>query len=157
MMNHETKNKIKALLNGGMLVDTDHNMLELKGIMLGKDYEENIDWVDYTLSELDQLEVYVNPLQAKLDELQNTIDRLTADLVKANTPIKKGKYKHLSHAEVKEIEAIFLDNPDTDRNLIISTYDTSTTVVTNIATARHPKTSPSYKAYIMSSHESNMH
>jgi len=143
------KNNMKILSKGSALIDSDGNILYLLGVVLGKEGVAFNDCVDYDMEQLNELNEYINPLQAKLDELQTTVDRLTADLILAHAPKPKGKYNHLSVAEVKEIEDIFIEKPTISRDLICNTYSSSQPVISRIAQGKHVKTSSSYQHYLM--------
>ncbi len=142
---------LKALAAGKQLVDADGNILHIKGVVLGLDHQEINESTDYDMQQLDELKIYVNPMQEEVDRLQIIIDRLTADLVLANTPIVKGTYKHLSIAEVRDIEMIFEKDINADANLIISTYGTSQPVVSRIRAGKHSKTSSNYTTHLLQS------
>ncbi len=139
---------LKALANGKELVDSDNNILHIEQVILATANTDDVG-TGYTLEELDELEIYVNPLQTKIDEMQAAIDRLTADLVAAHTPNIKTAYNHLTKAEVKEIEDIFMEKPNMNRELICSTYSSSQPVISRVARGVHTKTSESYKTYLM--------
>ena len=142
---------LKALAAGKQLVDIDGNILHIKGVVLGLDHQEINESTDYDMQQLDELKIYVNPMQEEVDRLQTIIDRLTADLVLANAPIVKDTYKHLSIAEVRDIEMIFEKDINADANLIISTYDTSQPVVSRIRVGKHSKTSSNYTTHLLQS------
>ena len=137
---------LKALSLGKELVDSDNNILHIEQVIL---FTANTDDVgtEYTLEQLNELEIYVNPLQEKIDAMQITIDRLTADLVAKNKPTYKEVKPQLSTAEIREIEMIFENNLTTNRELICNTYNSSQPVVSRIARGKHAKTSESYKAH----------
>ena len=139
---------LKALANGKELVDSNNNILHIEQVIL---FTANTDDVgtEYTLEQLNELEIYVNPLQEKIDAMQITIDRLTADLVAKNKPTYKEIKPQLSKAEVKEIEDIFIEKPTINRELVCNTYNSSQPVVSRIVRGKHAKTSESYKAYLM--------
>ncbi len=59
---------LKALANGKELVDSNNNILHIEQVIL---FTANTDDVgtEYTLEQLNELEIYVNPLQEKIDAM----------------------------------------------------------------------------------------
>ncbi len=144
-MNDKTKQNIKHLIKDGQLLDNEEKLL-LKSFVLTNNINEEIE---YTPDELSELTIYIDPLQAIIDAHEATIERLTEQLVKANAPTLKTSYNRLTKEEVREIEQIFEKDPNTDRNLIISTYNTSQPIVSKISRGTHTKSSELFKSTIM--------
>jgi len=138
------KEKLKALFHGKPLVDSDENILFLKGVELGKKDGLYKDTDGYELSELENFEVYVNPLQKEIDRLMLVIQNQQGQITKLMQPKGDGRkfHRHLTKEEVLEIENIFKLKPKTDIELIISTYSSSYSVIHNIINHTHSKSSP---------------
>ncbi len=142
------KRNLITLARGNELIDRDGNILHIYGVTLLGANESIDEATEYDMEHLNELDVYINPLQVKIDTMQLTIDRLTADLVLAHAPKVKGKYNHLNKAEVREIEMIFENKPNTNRELIANTYNSSQPVISRIATGVHVKTSSQYVSFL---------
>ncbi len=140
---------LKALANGKQLVDSDENILYLKGVVLGSKNSDINQSTDYDMTQLDELSIYVNPLQTEVDRLNQIIATMIEEKNKRNISTSRNKYNHLSKEEVREIEIMITENPKINRDLIISTYNSSQPVISRIANGIHVKNSETYKTYLM--------
>ena len=140
---------LKALANDKPLIDKDGNILYLKGVVLGLTHQKINESTDYDMTQLDELSIYVNPLQAEVDRLNLVIAHMIEESTKQLAPTYKAKHNHLSKHEVKEIEDMFIKDTHIDRSLIQSTYNSSQPVISRIASGIHVKSSESYKTLVM--------
>jgi len=148
-------NNLEALVKGKQLIDSAGTVLHLKGVILASEYAEMCNGSNYDLTQLEELEVYINPLQVEIDRLNGIIKELLEEKDKKKKSNDESRYKfrrtynHLSKEEVREIKIIFETKPNTSRSLIISTYDSSQAVISHIASGTHAKTSEQYKTFLL--------
>ncbi len=132
-MTQPQREKLQALLDGQYLIDDDENILRtLEGV--------TIEDTHYSLSELDDLEIYINPLQETVDHLKSEVKRLSNLLLASTEPKKRTKRPHLKVGEVKEIEQAIKKGVAQDT--IMGTYDISVTTLHRIVHHTHGLSTP---------------
>jgi len=140
---------LKHILNGNKIEDRVGDVWSLSHIVLfnGEVYE------DYKIVDIvDDFIVHVTPEQKEIGELKALVELMTTEMAKlreAKSITSKPAYHHLEAGEIKEIEDIMIKHPGITSTVIMKTYTTSQAVISRIRRAIHPRSSESYKAYVM--------
>ena len=145
---------IEHLLSGKPVLNEEGDQVFLQEVSLAASFESPHSY--YSLKELEDLTQYVNPLQARVDELEELLKaaelRLTTPVVTRSGPRKR--HVHLTSAEVQEIEKIFSTHHESAEalkesvDLTIKVYDSSRTVIERILNGQHNHNTQAYKASI---------
>ena len=137
--------QVKAILKGKAVKDEEGNLLFLKGFVLGGRTDSINQGTDFDMEDMEKLAVYTSPEEIEISRLKLIVTRMQEELDKLNekhSAKPRSKYKHLTKAEVLEIEEIFKKKPSTSVQLIVDSYDTSSSVISRVRAHKHPKSTP---------------
>ena len=142
---------IKHLVTGGILKESDGDIWvwNTQEINLCSPASNSKASVIFTLDGIKNMEIYISPEQARIAELEQQLASTQAEIQKLLAPKSNRTYNRLSTNEIREIEEILMSDKVLDRNLILSTYETSQPVLSRIRTGKHTKSSEKYKTFLL--------